>query len=127
MDWNSVNWAQVCVVVAAFAVLTMLGGAVLVTKIEAMHERAKRELTAQHQAFLRGEYARLAGESTIWQGELRSLIGEVHGMALALKDAMASPEWDPEKHLETLSLLDAGASRMSVAMPPVPFEPAEPA
>lgn len=111
MNWSQVNWAQVCAIVALVAVLMILGGIFLVTKIAAMHEKHRMTLRQDRQEWLRSEYARLAGESTIHQAELRNLIGEVHGMAIALKDALSSDTWDPEKHLDILSHLDAEMSR----------------
>lgn len=119
MDWNSVNWAQVCAIVVLLLVAGFVGGWLLYTRIEVLHERAKRDLAAQHQAFLQGEYARLAGESQIWNTELRGLITEVHGLALALKSVVASEDWNPEEHLDVLATLDARMSSLRVASPPM--------
>ena len=105
-DFDAVNWAEVLAIAVVVAALLFLAVLMLRFFVLAQHARTRASLMEQNRKFLQSEYARLAGESAIYQEELRTLIGEVTGMAKVLKQAVASDEWDPEANLELLNAYD---------------------
>lgn len=111
MDWNQVNWAQVCVIVIAVVVIVVLVAAYVLMRIEVMVAKARQDLTTQQQQFLRSDYARLAGESELHRQELQGLVSEVASMAAVFKEALQREDWNPEEHLAHLARLDAQVGR----------------
>lgn len=118
MDWNQVNWAQVCAIVIAVFVLMALMVIYVLLRIEVLVAKARKELADQQQQFLRNDYSRLAGESEMHRQELQALVGEVTSLASVFKEALGREDWNSEEHLALLATLDSQVSQSRGALLP---------
>jgi len=73
---------------------------------------------ALQQAFLRSEYARMAGESSIMQQEVGAVVAEVRAIAETVSQAVRSGDWDPEQHMRSLDSIEQTASLMKAQLRP---------
>jgi len=121
MDLANIDYAPVLLVVVALSLVTVLCAWLILIRIQTLLERNQAHLVSLQQAFLRSEYARMAGESSIMQQEVGAVVAEVRAIAETVSQAVRSGDWDPEHHLRSLDDIEQTASLMKAQLrPPEP-------
>ncbi len=118
IDWSEVNWAEVFVLSVVFALLLGVVAAFTIVWVQEIIAKSEQKTIEFNQNFLRTEYERLAGESAVYQDELRDLIREVTQMTRVVREAVQSPDWDPDEHMDALALFDARLESLADPLQP---------